>query len=145
MNFDEYWQRLVDRVHHHHETLRGKEEVFYRLSCIIGETFVDGMEAYFERRFEQFDADMDALCAAGFSDVASDFRSASLLMFGESPLTKNNVEKVVQTLLDETAEARPILHEIERIYRRVIPRLGAVADYRDRFGQSAGFYTEGEC
>jgi hypothetical protein len=68
--FDAYWTQIVKRVYEDHEALCGKEELFYRWSCIFGETMVDGIEAYFERRFDQFDADMSALRVAGFPHVA---------------------------------------------------------------------------
>ena len=70
MDYDEYWHGLVDRVYREQAELHGDEERFYRLSCIYGETMVDGIEAYFERRFGEFPADMDALRSAGFGELA---------------------------------------------------------------------------
>lgn len=144
MNFDEYWHRLVHRVHTGKEVLRGNEEVFYRLSCIYGETMVDGIEAYFDQRFAEFDADMDDLRATGFSDVASDFRHARTLMFGDALLDEQTVQHIIFKLLEETEETRPVLDELDKIYRRLIPRLEALADYKYEFGVREKLYLRDE-
>ena len=44
MDFDSYWKDLTHRVHQEKAVLTGPEELVYRLTCIYGETMVDGVE-----------------------------------------------------------------------------------------------------
>ncbi len=60
MNFDSYWKDLIHRVYRQKAALHGPEDVLYRLTCIYGETMVDGVEAYFERRYDEFERGMSA-------------------------------------------------------------------------------------
>jgi hypothetical protein len=142
MDFDEYWRRLVDRVYSERAELRGDEERFYRLSCIYGETMVDGIEAYFERRFGEFAADMVALRSAGFGGLASEYEHARALMFGAAPLERKNVEAAVTRLLDEGEEVAPVLAELDKVYDRIIPQLESLADYRYSFGLASGLFGD---
>jgi hypothetical protein len=140
--FDRYWAQLVERVYGKHEVLTGAEELFYRWSCILGETMVDGIEAYFERRFDQFETDMESLHTAGFPDVAADFERARKLIFGASRLDRMTVEAIITKLYDESEEVRPILAEIDSIYRRLIPRLNSLAEYKYAYGLGGNLYSE---
>ena len=142
MNFDEYWHSLVERVYSGQAVLHGDEERFYRLSCIYGETMVDGIEAYFERRFDECEADMKALRREGFRELASEFELARMLLFGTAPLNRESVEAVTSRLLDETGESEPVLAEISRIYDRVIPQLERLADYRYDLGLAACLFHD---
>jgi hypothetical protein len=142
MNFDEYWHDLVNRVFHKQAKLQGGEERFYRLSCIYGETMVDGIESYFERRFAEFVADMDALRTAGFAELASEYERARELLFGSAPLDRETVETITLRLLHETEESSPVLREIGNIYGRVIPLLEQLAAYKYAYGLTVGFYRD---
>ena len=123
-SFDAYWFQLVDRVHNRHEVLSGKEDLFYRWSCIYGETMVDGIEAYFECRFDQWELDMESLRVAGFPDIASDFEEARQVIFGDAPLNETTVDAVIMKLLDESDDVQPVLAEIDKLYRRLIRASG---------------------
>ena len=94
MNFDVYRHQLVHRVYDQNEVLHGKEALFFRWSCIYGETMVDGIEEYFARRFPEFEADMEALHLAGFDDLVPEFRKVRILMFGDSHSTKKSSKHV---------------------------------------------------
>lgn len=142
MDFDEYWHNLISRVYHHQVELDGNEERFYRLSCIYGETMVDGIEAYFERRFDEFPADMDSLRSEGFSEMASEFEFARKLLFGSTPLDRDTVEVTTMRLLDETEETEPVLAEIGKVYDRIIPQMERLAEYKYSFGLAAGFFRD---
>jgi hypothetical protein len=140
--FNEYWKSLVHRVYDRHERLEGSEALFYRLSCIYGETMVDGIEAYFERRFQEFDADMDALAAMGFADLASEFGMARRLMFGDLPLDQLIVEEGIErfSAWEEADEEHLAIVELGEIYDRVIPQLEELEDSKYRLGVAEGFY-----
>src|ERR1051325_9287228 len=138
MNFDQYWQNLIHRVYRQRTVLVGNEELFYRLSCIYGETMVDGIESYFERRFDEFAADMIALRTAGFGELASEFDCARQVLFGSAPLERTIVEATMSRL-EESAAA---VTEIERIYDLMIPQLKRLADYKYSFGLSAGLFSD---
>lgn len=140
MNFDEYWSHLIKRVYHQHETLTGVEEQLYRLTCILGETMVDGVEAYFERRWREFLTDQQALQRAGFADVAADYQAARRVMFGGAELTESLVDITVERLLEETDDVQPTLTEIGVIYDRLIARAPEVMDYRYQLGLDHGLY-----
>jgi hypothetical protein len=142
MNPETYWRQVVHRVYDQHEILHGKEELFYRWSCIYGETMVDGIEAYFERRFTEFEADMAALRLAGFDDIASEFQKTRTLMFGNSALGETAVENRITELMTESEEVQPVLAEIDKIYRRVIPRLEELAKYKYEYGLREHLYSE---
>jgi hypothetical protein len=142
MNFDEYWHSLVDRVYRGQAKLRGDEERFYRLSCIYGETMVDGIESYFERRFDEFAADMGELRRSGFAELASEYELARKVMFGATPLDRETVEVTVTRLLDEAEDVQPVLEELNNIYRRVIPQLKRLANYKYSMGLAAGFFRD---
>lgn len=140
MDFDTYWKSLVGRVYQQKELLTGPEERLYRLTCIYGETMVDGVEAYFDRRHAEFPADMDALIEHGFADIAADFRQAREVMFGDIELTDVSVLPIICRLLDEDEADQPILEEINRIYDRLITRLPDVIDVRDKIGVENGLF-----
>lgn len=140
-DFDTYWRSLVHRVHHKKEVLGGAEALFYRLAYVYGETLVDGIEAYFECRFDEFEKDMAALVQCGFADLASDFREARQVIFGNAPLDAETVRQVTDRLLQEGAEVMPILEKIGVIYDRLIARLPDLAEYKYQFGIREGFYV----
>jgi hypothetical protein len=142
MDFDTYWSDLVDRVYNRQETLAGPEELLYRLTCIYGETVVDGLEAYFDRRYAEFDKDMTALCEQGFEEISSDFREARRVMFGSMPLTKASVTPVILELLDEDEAVMPLLAKVNEIYDRLIVSLPRVLDARDCIGIENGYFRE---
>ena len=101
---------------------------------------VDGLESYFERRFEEFDLDMEALASSGFHDVRLDYLEAKNLLFGVSALTEPTVTAVVTRLLEEKKEDRELLASLDVVYDQLIARLPEVAVFRDRFGVESGFY-----
>jgi len=138
--FEEYWKNLVDRVYHRHEILQDKEERFYRLSCIYGETMVDGIEAYFDRRFAEFDADMQALCSVGFLDVATLFQKARSIIFANANLEQHLVEAIISGLLDETDETKSIRDRLDEVYEHLIPCLEQMAHHKYQIGLEEGFY-----
>jgi hypothetical protein len=142
MNIETYWRQVVHRVYDQHEVLRGKEDLFDRWSCIYGETMVDGIEAYFERRFTEFEADMAALRAAGFDHIASEFEKTRFLMFGSSPLEETVVENRIAELLSESEKVQPVLAKIDKIYRRLIPHLKKLVTYKYEYGLREGLYSE---
>lgn len=144
VNIDHYWRNLVNRVSSQNLELHGDEERFYRLSCIYGETIVDGIESYFERRFDEFASDVDALRNAGFDELASEYERARELLFGSVPLDRDEVEAITRRLLDETEESEPVLSEIGKIYDRIIPQLEGLADYNHSFGLAAGLFRDAE-
>lgn len=142
MDFDEYWDNLIDRVYRDQVELQGAEERFYRLSCIYGETMVDGIEAYFERRFREFPADMAALRSEGFGELASEFELARELLFGSAPLDRDTVETTTMRLLDETEETEPLLAELGKVYDRVVPQMERLAEYKYSFGLATGLFRD---
>jgi hypothetical protein len=142
MDFDTYWTDLVDRVYHRKEVLRGSDELVYRLTCIYGETMVDGIEAYFERRGDEYDRDMAVLMEQGFADISDNFREARRVMFGDSPLNESTITPVLERLLDEDETLEPMQREIDEIYDRLIERLPKVLERRDEIGVANGLFTE---
>lgn len=142
--FRELWKSLVHRVYQGGEVLTGAEETVYRLTCIYGETMVDGVEAYFERRFREYDRDMVLLTGCGFGDIASDFSEARNLLFGTATLSETIVRAVTHRLLDEKDEDRVTLAALGAIYDRLISRLPDVLAYRDRYARERQLYEEAE-
>lgn len=142
MNQEDYWKNLVDRVYQDHEVLEGNEKDFYRLSFIYGETMVDGIEAYFERCFNEFEFDINLLQRIGFGQLASEFESARILLFGTEPLSRKIVETTVENLYEKNA-SKIILEKLDEIYERIIPQLEQLADYRNSFGLKEKLYQEG--
>jgi hypothetical protein len=142
MDFEEYWTRLIDRVYREKAELDGDEECFYRLSCIYGETVVDGIESYFERRFGDFPADMEALRSEGFDELASEYEAARDVLFGSAPMDQGTIEATVMRLLDEAEESEPVLAELGKIYDRLIPQLERLAEYKYSFGLAAGLFRD---
>ena len=142
MDFNEYWLSLVNRVYREQAELKGDEERFYRLCCIYGETAVDGIESYFERRFDEFVADMDALHREGFGKLASEFELARKLLFGSTPLDSESVEATIMRLSDEEEESAPVLAELSKMYDQIIPQLEQLADYKYSFGLVVGLFRE---
>lgn len=142
MDLDTYWKTLIDRVYEQKEKLQGDEDIFYRLSCIYGETMVDGIEAYFERRYKEYDLDMAALKQTGFANIASDFDEARKVMFGDALLEESFISSVVAKMLDENTEMQSVLQAIDIIYQRLIERLEVLAEYKYQFGLRQGFYLE---
>lgn len=101
---------------------------------------VDGLESYFERRFKEFDLDMEALASSGFHDVRLDYLEAKNLLFGVAALTEPTVTSVVSRLLEERKDDRELLTGLGAVYDRLIARLPEVAVFRDGFGVESGFY-----
>ncbi|MGZ4974760.1 MAG: hypothetical protein ACXWDN_18540 [Limisphaerales bacterium] len=144
MNFDAYWKNLIHRVHKRGEALAGAEETVYRLTCIYGETMVDGVEAYFERRFQEYDLDMARLRNCGFEQIASDYSEAKHLLFGAAPLSEAVVVPIIDRLLDGKEDDRATLAALGTIYDRLIARLPLVLAYRDRYARESQLYEEAE-
>lgn len=142
MDFDTYWKNLIDRIYTRNETLQSDEALFYRLSCIYGETMVDGIEAYFERRYNEFEIDMKALTQCGFENIAIEFRKARKIMFGDVLLDEPFVKQVVSDLLDERPAVSPIVNAINVIYEDLIKALDELDEYKYRFGLEKGFYED---
>ena len=143
MNFDTYWKGLVKRVYREGYRPEGAEGDLYRLTCIHGETVGDGIEAYFERRHEEFEADMDALARYGFHDIAADYREAKKIMFGDAELTYKLADSVNRRLMNNEETDKPILTELRKIYKRVCEKLPKVLEARDKIGVENRFF-EGE-
>jgi hypothetical protein len=142
MDFDTYWKNLIDRVYHQHEKLQGDEDLFYRLSCIYGETMVDGIEAYFERRFDEYEMDMKALTQCGFANIAADFSEARNVMFGDAPLEESLVKRIYVKLLDEDPSMSLTLNTLDVVYERMVQTMDDLDDYKYQFGLERGFYEE---
>ena len=142
MESDAYWKNLIDRVYSQHEKLQGDEDLFYRLSCIYGETMVDGIESYFERRFDEYEMDMRTLTQCGFANIAADFGEARNVIFGDAPLEEALVKRIIVKLLDEDPAVSPTLNTLQVIYDRLIQTLEDLADYKYKFGLERGFYEE---
>lgn len=140
MDFDTYWTDLVDRVYHRKEVLRGSDELVYRLTSIYGETMVDGIEAYFERRCDEYDRDMAVLKEHGFAEIADDFDKARRVMFGDAPLNESTITPVLDRLLDEDETLEPMQREIDEIYDRLIERLPDLLERRDEIGRVNGLF-----
>lgn len=141
MNQEDYWENLVNRVYQKHEILQGNEKDFFRLSCIYGETMVDGIEAYFERCFNEFEFDINLLKRIGFIQIASEFESAQKLLFGTEPLSRKIVETTIENLYERN-DSKIILEKLDEIYERIISQLEQLADYRNTFGLKAKLYQE---
>jgi hypothetical protein len=144
MNFDCFWKNLVQRIYTGGEALTGAEDTVHRLTCIYGETMVDGVESYFERRFREYARDMELLAECGFGDIASDFSEAKNLLFGMAPLSETVVMPVIDRLLDEKDEDRATLVALGAIYDRLISRLPLVLACRDRYAHERQLYEEAE-
>lgn len=137
MGFDTYWKNLIDRVYNQQETLRGAEELVYRLTAIYGETMVDGIEAYFELRCDEYERDIAALNENGFGEIAADFVEARRVLFGNLPLTEEAINPVLDRLWREGRS-----EQINVIYDRLIERLPELLDRRDEIGVANGLFEE---
>jgi hypothetical protein len=144
MDFDTYWTNLVNRVYGQKEQLSGPEEVVFRLTCIYGETMVDGIESYFERRCADFQRDMEVLRENGFSDIAADFNAARQALFGNLPLTESAIAPVLSRLLDGDEPSQHISEQISAIYDRLIDQLPRVLDVRDEIGVANTLFVASE-
>lgn len=140
MDFDSYWKDVIDRVYHRNEPLAGPEELVYRLTCIYGETMVDGIEAYFERRYDEYEADLRALRDIGFSEITADFDEARQVMFGDLPLTESSITPVVDQLLQQDETVEGISEQVGVIYDRLVERLPRVLERRDEIGVVNGLF-----
>lgn len=138
MEFDVYWNNLIRRVYDEKVALNGPEELVYRLTCIYGETMVDGVEAYFERRYDEYDEDIAALNENGFSDIAADFEVARQIMFGDTPLTEAAIAPVLNRLLEEDEELTTEMQQIGLVYDRLTKRLPELLNRRDEIGIENG-------
>lgn len=141
MTFEEYWPSLVDRVFRRHEKLVGPEELVFRLTCIYGETMVDGLESYFERRSNEYELDQVSLIGNGLGDVAAEFQQARRLMFGDQPLTESIVSPVIERLLLECDSDRDLVAQIDLRYERLIELLPQVIDRRNEIGIIHSLFT----
>ena len=135
MNYDGYWRQLVDRVHRRKEVLQGDEAVFHRLTSIRGETYVGGIQTYFDERFAEFEKDMAALEVVGLHATAAVYRRARTLLYGDAPLTEATVYAYLER--DDPGWEPPGLAELQA---DLLPLLDELEDVRDAFGLKAGFY-----
>lgn len=140
MDFDAYWKNLVDRVYHQREVLRGADELVYRLTSIYGETMVDGIEAYFERRCDEYVQDMSALKEHGFADIAADFAEARRVLLGDAPLTQDTIGDVIDRLFSDDETLAAERGQIDIIYKRLIERLPDLLNRRDEIAVANGLF-----
>lgn len=141
MDFDRYWEQLIHRVYEKNEVLKGPEELVYRLTCIYGETMVDGIEAYFERRHDEYDRDMMTLKDHGHTQIAEEFAQAREVMLGDAPLTAETIEPIVTQLLEEGDDVQEQLQQLRIIYERLIEQLPSLLSTRDEIGVRNGLFT----
>ena len=134
MNHDEYWERLVDRVHRGKEILKGDEAVFHRLTAIRRETYRGGIQTYFDERFAQFEEDMRALETVGLHRTGALYRRARTLLYGDAPLT----EATVYAWLDRDGADEP--SGLVELQDEVWSLLDELEDVTDAFGLKAGLY-----
>ncbi|QDU03297.1 hypothetical protein V6x_30090 [Gimesia chilikensis] len=142
MDSDEYWKSLVERVYHQHETLVGVEETYYRLSCIYGETMVDGVQSYFERRVQEYQKDMTSLVEHGFQPIADEYNAAKSIMFGPDDLTTESVDELIDRMCeDEDLDSR-IDQQLGPVYDRLTEQLEDLNEYIYQFGIRHQLYLE---
>jgi hypothetical protein len=103
---------------------------------------VDGIESYFERRFDEYEMDMRALTQCGFANIAADFGEARKVMFGDAPLEESLGKRIIVKLLDEDPAVSQTLNRLQVIYERLVQTLEDLADYKYKFGVERGFYEE---
>ena len=142
MKFDEFWGKLVDKAVSDVDSLSEEEATFYRLTCIRGETMVDGIEAYFERRFSDYEKDMATLEEHGFKDLANDYRHAKSIMYGDNHLTEELVEDISEKLLDEDPSMEDVQQKIDEKYQKIIDKTEKLDEYRIDFGIKKGFFED---
>ncbi|QDT26650.1 hypothetical protein Enr10x_19600 [Gimesia panareensis] len=142
MNSDEYWKMLVERVYHQQEELVGIEETYYRLSCIYGETMVDGIQSYFERRVQEYQKDMTTLVDHGFKPVADEYANAKSIMFGQNDLTPESVDEFYDRMCEDEDLDNRIDQQLGPVYDRLIEQLEDLNEYIYQFGIKHQLYSE---
>jgi hypothetical protein len=142
MNFDRYWERLVDRVHRGEEVLRGDEAMVWRLSAILGESYTGGIQGYFAERFAEFEEDMRALESVQLADLAAIYRSARRILYADAPLDESIVNA---WLYREPDDPRTPIEEaaIATLTEQIGPRLDELEEVRDTIGVRSGLYEPG--
>lgn len=142
MEHDEYWKSLVERVYQQHEILAGVEDLYFRFSCIYGETMVDGIQSYFERRVEEYEKDLAALREHGFGDIADGYEIAKSTMFGKGELTPGCAAHYFDRLYqDEELEAL-VDQQLSPIYERLIEQLEVLNEYKYQLGIRFKLFSE---
>ena len=150
MTFDEYWENLFEKIYDQKSGLKlsklktnlSKADLtLYRLTCIRGETMVNGIEAYFEQRFEEFENDMNILKEIGFQSLAEKYYNVKKIMFDEKEFTRQNFVKIFDGLLNEEPEYIIMQEKIDKMYSNVIAEIGKLDDYRLEFGIKNGLFT----
>jgi hypothetical protein len=142
LSFDEYWEKIINKVFHSKEELSANDLLFYRLTCIRGEIMVDGIESYFERRFDEFKNDMNLLNEIGFKDIAEILYIIKRKMFGENELNEEIVNEIVEKLLDEDPNYMEIQNEINKSYLEIIEKIDRLDKYRMEYGIKNKLFTK---
>jgi hypothetical protein len=147
LSLDDYWKKLVVKIHNTKEELPSTDLTFYRLTSIRGEMMVDGPIAYFQRRFDEFENDMNLLKEIGFQDLAEEYLKIKKIMFGEKNL---NVETITEFddryYSDEEAAADfPAMDQLEKeispSYDKIVNIIKErFEDYRIKFGIKNGLF-----
>jgi hypothetical protein len=148
LTFDEYWDNLIRKIY---VPRTGKENqnalkelstndlIFYRLGCIRGETTVDGVQAYFERRFNEFESDMKLLTENGFQDLAEKYYRVKMIMFGENILTEEFIDEYFEEYY--SSDNDEMEKEIDDVSMEIIKIIEERFDnYRIEFGIKNGLF-----
>jgi hypothetical protein len=148
LNFDTYWEKLIGKVYvsntgvlnqNYLNELSPNDLIFYQLTCIRGETMVDGVEAYFERRFDEFESDMNLLKTVGFQDLAEKYFQVKKIMFGENEMKKEFIEnffdKYYSLLCEDENYRAGWENEIDKLSLEIMDIImERFDDYRMEFG-----------
>jgi hypothetical protein len=152
LNFDEYWKNLINKIYIPNsgllnqdvlEKLSPNDLIFYQLTCIRGEIMVDGIESYFERRFDKFESDIKLLNKMGFQKIAEKIYNVKMIMFGKKALDTEIVERTIDKLLDEDSNYILIQEKINKIYLEIIENIELLDNFRMEFGIKNGLFTKG--
>jgi hypothetical protein len=150
LSFDEYWENLIGRIY----TLKSESPnqdsiekptqndlIFYRLTCIRGETMVSGVLGYFESRCDEFEDDMLLLKQVGFQHLAEKFCKAKNVLLGEEAINRSNFEPLFTKILDEEPNFVVLEKEIDKIFSDIIDDIEQLDEYRFKFAIQNGLFA----
>ena len=147
LTFDEYWEKILKKIDSTKEELSRNDLIFYQLTCIRGETMVDGPVAYFQRRFDEFENDMNLLKEIGFQDLAEKYLEIKKIIFGEKLLNTEALDEFDEKFYSDDEEKAdfPAIEQLEKeispIYDEIIDIIDKrFDDFRMEFGIKNGLF-----
>lgn len=142
---DKLWERLVRQYEANPSSLREEELTFFAICLLDGETFINGIESYFESSAsELYETALAGLKVIGADDYLAVVQRGKALLFGEAEVP-NDAQRRAEIIRDLEgrndealeAELKDVGRQMFALYEDLCVKLNAYARQHGFLPESA--------